>query len=73
LLFLLEDFKQALRVVDSSPLPEEKEAEKIRVDTVQRISGKTDIHWDSEKAMDVRTRMHLGYSGVLCRINCKLL
>jgi hypothetical protein len=57
-----------LRVMDSAPLPEDKEAERIRVETAQRISGETDTHWDSEKAMDARTRMHLGYSGVQCRI-----
>ena len=57
-----------LRVMDSSPLPEDKEAERIRVETSQRVSGETDIHWDSDKAMDARTRVHLGYAGVQCRI-----
>jgi hypothetical protein len=57
-----------LRVMDSTPLPEDKEAERIRVETAQRVSGETDIHWDSSKAMDARTRVHLGYAGVQCRI-----
>jgi len=57
-----------LRVMDSTPLPEDKEAERIRVETAQRVSGETDIHWDSDKAMDARTRVHLGYAGVQCRI-----
>jgi len=57
-----------LRVMDSTPLPEDKEAERIRVETAQRVSGETDVHWDSDKAMDARTRVHLGYAGVQCRI-----
>jgi len=57
-----------LRVMDSTPLPADKEAEKIRVETAQRVSGETDVHWDSDKAMDARTRVHLGYAGVQCRI-----
>jgi hypothetical protein len=57
-----------LRVMDSTPLPEDKEAERIRVETAERVSGETDIHWDSDKAMDARTRVHLGYAGVQCRI-----
>ena len=57
-----------LRVMDSSPLPEDKEAERIRVETSQRVSGEIDVHWDSDKAMDARTRVHLGYAGVQCRI-----
>ncbi|MDR3019764.1 MAG: DUF87 domain-containing protein, partial [Treponema sp.] len=57
-----------LRVMDSAPLPEDKEAERIRVETSQRVSGETDIHWDSNEAMDARTRVHLGYAGVQCRI-----
>jgi len=54
--------------MDSTPLPADKEAEKIRVETAQRVSGETDTHWDSDKAMDARTRVHLGYAGVQCRI-----
>jgi len=57
-----------LRVMDSTPLPADKEAERIRVETAQRVSGETDVHWDSDKAMDARTRVHLGYAGVECRI-----
>jgi len=57
-----------LRVMDSAPLPADKEAERIRVETAQSVSGETDKHWDSEKAMDPRTRVYLGYAGVQCRI-----
>jgi hypothetical protein len=57
-----------LRVMDSAPLPADKEAERIRVETAQRVSGETNTHWDSDKAMDARTRVYLGYAGVQCRI-----
>jgi hypothetical protein len=57
-----------LRVMDSAPLPQDKEAERIRVETAQRVSGETERHWDSEGAMDPKTRVLLGYAGVQCRI-----
>ncbi len=50
--------------MDSAPLPLDKEAERIRVETAQRVSGETEIHWDSENAMDAKTRVLLGYAGV---------
>jgi hypothetical protein len=57
-----------LRVMDSAPLPQDKEAERIRVETAQRVSGETEKHWDSDGAMDTKTRVLLGYAGVQCRI-----
>lgn len=57
-----------LRVMDAAPLPNASEAERIRVETAERVSGETSQHWDGEGAMDVRTRVHLGYAGVQCRI-----
>jgi hypothetical protein len=57
-----------LRVMDSAPLPQDKEAERIRVETAQRVSGEIDKHWDSDGAMDAKTRVLLGYAGVECRI-----
>jgi len=57
-----------LRVMDSAPLPQDKEAERIRVETAQRVSGETETHWDSDGAMDPKTRVLLGYAGVQCRI-----
>jgi DNA helicase HerA-like ATPase len=57
-----------LRVMDSTPLPDDKEAERIRVETAQRVSGETGKHWDGDGAMDARTRMYLSYAGVQCRI-----
>ena len=57
-----------LRVMDSAPLPQDKEAERIRVETAQRVSGEIEKHWDSDGAMDAKTRVLLGYAGVQCRI-----
>jgi len=57
-----------LRVMDSAPLPQDKEAERIRVETAQRVGGDTEKHWDSDGAMDAKTRVILGYAGVQCRI-----
>ncbi|OQW91700.1 MAG: hypothetical protein BWK78_03825 [Thiotrichaceae bacterium IS1] len=55
-----------LRVMDAAQLPNSAEAERIRVETAQKVSGSTD-HWDKE-AMDAKTRVYLGYAGVECRI-----
>lgn len=57
-----------LRVMDSASLPQDREAERIRVETAQRVSGETEKHWDSDGAMDAKTRVLLGYAGVQCRI-----
>jgi hypothetical protein len=57
-----------LRVIDTVPLPQDQEAERIRVETAQRISGELTQHWDSDGAMDTKTRMLLGFAGVECRI-----
>ena len=68
------DFRQEdssiilLRVMDSTPLPQDQEAIKIRVETSQRVSGEISQHWDSDGAMDAKTRVLLGYAGVECRI-----
>ena len=57
-----------LRVMDAAALPEEKEAERIRVEAAQRISGETDKHWDGAGSMDFRTKNLFGFAGVECRI-----
>lgn len=68
------DFKEEdssfilLRVMDAAQLPQDKEAERIRVETAQRISGETNTNWDEKGAMDLRTRNLLGFAGVQCRI-----
>ena len=56
-----------LRVMDAAQLPNSSEAERIRVETAQRVSGETDKHWDKE-AMDPHTRNYLSYAGVKCRV-----
>lgn len=57
-----------LRVQDSAPLPNSSEAERIRVETAQRVSGEIATNWDSEGVMDARTRVYLGYAAIQCRI-----
>lgn len=57
-----------LRVMDSASLPQDKEAERIRVETAQRISGETELNWDEKGAMDFRTRNLLSFAGIQCRI-----
>ncbi|MBD3329644.1 DUF87 domain-containing protein [Candidatus Dojkabacteria bacterium] len=57
-----------LRVMDAAQLPNNSEAERIRVETAQRVSGDTNIHWDSDGIMDTKTRVYLGYAGIQCRI-----
>jgi len=57
-----------LRVMDAAQLPNSSEAERIRVETAQRVSGDTGIHWDGDGIMDTKTKVYLGYAGVQCRI-----
>ncbi|MCB9310077.1 MAG: ATP-binding protein [Lewinellaceae bacterium] len=57
-----------LRIMDAAALPQDKEAERIRVETAQRISGETEKHWDDAGSMDLRTKNILGFAGVQCRI-----
>ena len=54
--------------MDAAALPQDKEAERIRVETAQRISGETEKHWDDAGSMDIRTKNILGFAGVQCRI-----
>ena len=44
-----------LRVMDAAPLPGSDEAERIRVESAQRVSGEADRHWDDSIAMDPQT------------------
>src|SRR5690606_4515338 len=57
-----------LRVMDAAQIPQDKEAENIRINTSQRISGEVDKNWDGEESMDLNTRHVLSFSGVACRI-----
>ena len=57
-----------LRVMDAAPLPSSDEAERIRVETAQQVSGETDRHWDERTAMDAQTHYFLSFAGVKCRV-----
>lgn len=57
-----------LRVMDAAALPNASEAERIRVETAQRVSGEVSKHWDSSETMDAKTRVYLGYAAIECRI-----
>jgi hypothetical protein len=56
-----------LRVMDAAPLPNASEAERIRVESAQRVSGEND-HWDEAGAMDANTSYLLSFAGVKCRV-----
>ncbi|MEP7338491.1 MAG: DUF87 domain-containing protein, partial [Acidobacteriota bacterium] len=68
------DYKQEdssillLRVMDAAPLPNHSEAERVRVETAQRVSGETDTHWDDSGMMDPATNNLLSFAGVKCRV-----
>lgn len=57
-----------LRVMDSTSLPQDVEAERIRVETAQRVSGNTSKNYDDNSAMDYRTKNLLSFAGIQCRI-----
>jgi len=57
-----------LRVMDAAQIPQDREAEKVRVETAQRVSGETDKHWDGDETMDYKTRHVFSYAGLSCRI-----
>jgi hypothetical protein len=56
-----------LRVMDAAALPQDREAERIRVEAAQRNDGET-RHWDEKGSMDFRTKNILDFAGVQCRI-----
>lgn len=57
-----------LRVMDATAIPQDREAEKIRVETAQRVSGETEKHWDEKETMDIKTKHVFSYAGIACRI-----
>ena len=57
-----------LRVMDASPLPSSDEAQRIRVESAQGVSGETSTHWDDRKAMDPKTHNLLSFAGITCRV-----
>jgi len=56
-----------LRVMDATPLPSESEAERVRVETAQKVSGDS-TNWDESKNMDPMTHHLLSFAGVKCRV-----
>jgi hypothetical protein len=56
-----------LRVMDSAPLPNAFEAERVRVEAAQRAGGE-DFHWDHPELMDASTHQLLSYAGVKCKV-----
>ncbi|MBW8010486.1 MAG: DUF87 domain-containing protein [Chloroflexi bacterium] len=67
--FQLEDSSVILlRVIDAAPLPNSPEAERIRVESAQEVSGEIDTHWDSRSAMDPQTHNLLSFAGISCRV-----
>lgn len=57
-----------LRVMDAAQLPNSVEAERIRVESAQRVSGELDMHWDSTTTMDSQTHNILSFAGIQCRV-----
>ncbi|MBS1808473.1 MAG: DUF87 domain-containing protein [Acidobacteria bacterium] len=57
-----------LRVMDAAPLPNSSEAERIRAEVAQRVSGETGMHWDDREMMDGATANHLSHAGIRCRV-----
>jgi hypothetical protein len=57
-----------LRVMDAAQLPNAAEAERIRVEVAQRVSGDPSMHWDDQEAMDGITQNLLSFAGIKCRV-----
>ena len=66
--YMLEDSSIILlRVMDAVPLPTSNEAERIRVESAEEVSGEPSRHWDLD-AMDLQTSQKLSFAGVGCRV-----
>ena len=57
-----------LRVMDSTPLPGHNEAERVRVEVAQKVSGETSKNWDDSANMDAATHNLLSFAGIQCRV-----
>ena len=55
------------RVMDAASLPNDAEAERIRVEAARKASGEN-INWDSADIMDGSTHNLLSFAGVDCRV-----
>lgn len=56
-----------LRVLDSAPLPDDPELERVRIDAAQRAADPT-VPWDSQENLDPYTAHKLGWAALRCRI-----
>lgn len=56
-----------LRVMDLTKLPQDQEAERVRVETAQRVSGEQK-NWDTDGVMDEYTRNYFSYAGLECKV-----
>lgn len=56
-----------LRVMDSAPLPGHTDAERVRVEVAQKVSGEPQ-NWDESSNMDPATHNLLSFAGVKCRV-----
>jgi uncharacterized protein DUF87 len=66
--YTLEDSSVVLlRVLDAASLPGDQEANRIRAEAAQRVSG-SDVHWDDQTIMDAYTANFLSFAGVKCRV-----
>ena len=57
-----------LRVLDSAPLPSDREAERLRVEAAQRAATEQARNWDSQEIIDAFTLNSLGFAGLRFRI-----
>ena len=57
-----------LRVMDATPLPNDDEATRVRVQAARQVSDPAEVHWDSSDVMDFSTADLLSYAGVQCRV-----
>ena len=53
-----------LRMMDAAPLPSDFEAQRVRVESAQCVSGDSDTHWDRSGAMDAATHYLLSFAGM---------
>jgi len=57
-----------LRVIDSTTLPQDIDAERIRVEIAQRVSGDASKNYDDNSTMDYKTKNLLSFAGIQSRI-----
>lgn len=57
-----------LRVMDSTLLPTDAEAMRVRVEVAQKVAGEPNVHWDESTSMDATTHHLLSFAGVKCRV-----